>query len=163
MAATSAGSSVYHISRFGSSSAAAPSRVRNSSGRSTTNIVSKAGWPYSGSSACRMKRRDCILPQEEAFFRVQRKQPMRQVGHRESDAILGAMRQVALAGGRPLSYADTASILAAAHYLLRRPDLTDIDCLPAVAPADLVAALKADRELACEAVKYLAIMALVDG
>jgi len=88
---------------------------------------------------------------------------MRQVGHRESDAILGAMRQVALAGGRPLSYADTASILAAAHYLLRRPDLTDIDSLPAVDPADLVSALKADRDLAREGVKYLAIMALVDG
>jgi hypothetical protein len=88
---------------------------------------------------------------------------VRQVGHRQSDAILGAMRQVALAGGRPLSCADTASILAAAHYLLRRPDLTDIDSLPAVDPADLVSALKADRELAREAVKYLAIMALVDG
>ena len=88
---------------------------------------------------------------------------MRQIGHRESDAILGAMRQVALAGGRPLSYADTASILAAAHYLLRRPDLSDIDSLPPVDPADLVAALKADRELAREGVKYLAIMALVDG
>src|SRR5450755_2970925 len=126
------------------------------------NIVSKAGWPYSGSNACRMKRRDCILPQE-APFRAQRKQPMRQVGHRESDAILGAMRQVALAGGRPPSYADTASITAAAHYLLRRPDLTDIGSLPAVAPADLVSALKADRDVAQEAVKYLAIMALVDG
>jgi hypothetical protein len=88
---------------------------------------------------------------------------MRQVGHRESDAILGGMRQVALAGGRPLSYADTESILAAAHYLLRRPGLTDIDSLPAVDPADLVSALKADRELAREGVKYLAIMALVDG
>jgi hypothetical protein len=72
------------------------------------NIVSKAGWPYSGSSACRMKRRDCILPQE-ASFRTQRKQPMRQVGHRESDAILGAMRQVALAGGQALTWADTTS------------------------------------------------------
>src|ERR1700732_3792037 len=127
------------------------------------NIVSKAGWPYSGSSACRMKRRGCMLPQEEAPFHAQRKQPMRQVGHRESDAILGAMREVALAGGRPLSYADTASITAAAHYLLRRPDLTDTDSLAALEPADLVATLKTDRDLAREAVKYLAIMALVDG
>ena len=61
---------------------------------------------------------------------------MRPVGPREGDAILGAMRQVALAGGRPLSYADTASILAAAHYLLRRPGLTDIDSLQAVDPAE---------------------------
>ena len=87
---------------------------------------------------------------------------MRAVCHRESDAILGAMRQVALTGGRALSYADTASILAAGHYLLRRRGLTDLGTLPAVEPADLVAALK-DRSLAEEAVKYLAIMAMVDG
>ncbi len=87
---------------------------------------------------------------------------MRAVSHRESDAILGAMRQVALAGGRALSHADTASILAAGHYLLRRPDLTDISSLPAMEPADLVAILK-NREVAAEAVKYLAIMAMVDG
>jgi hypothetical protein len=87
---------------------------------------------------------------------------MRAVTHRESDAILGAMRQVALAGGRAIGHADMASILAAGHYLLRRPDLTDIGNLPAVEPVDLVATLK-DRELAEEAVKYLAIMAMVDG
>jgi hypothetical protein len=88
---------------------------------------------------------------------------MRAVDHHHSDAILGAMRQVALAGGHALSYADTASILAAGRYLLRRPGLSDIDTLPAVPPVDLVAALKGDSELAREAVKYLAIMALVDG
>lgn len=87
---------------------------------------------------------------------------MRAVGHRESDAILGAMRQVALAGGRALSYADTASILAAGHYLLRRRGLSDLGTLPAIEPGDLVAALP-DRTLAEEAVKYLAIMAMVDG
>ena len=38
---------------------------------------------------------------------------MRQVEHRESDAILGAMRQVALANGQPLTYADSASIAGA--------------------------------------------------
>lgn len=87
---------------------------------------------------------------------------MRAVSHRESDTILGAMRQVALAGGHAISHADTASILAAGHYLLRRPDLTDISSLPAMEPADLVAILK-NREVAAEAVKYLAIMAMVDG
>jgi len=87
---------------------------------------------------------------------------MRDIGHRESDAILGAMRQVALAGGHAISHADMASILAAGHYLLRRPELTDIGGLPAVEPADLVATLK-NRDLAEEAVKYLAIMAMVDG
>ena len=66
---------------------------------------------------------------------------MRAIDRRHSDAILGAMRQVALAGGRPLSHADTASIRAAGHYLLRRPDLADIGTLPAVSPADLVAVL----------------------
>ena len=38
---------------------------------------------------------------------------MRPVSRRESDAILGAMRQVALAGGHAISHADTASLLAA--------------------------------------------------
>ena len=87
---------------------------------------------------------------------------MRAVGHRESNAILGAMRQVALAGGHAITYADTASILAAGHYLLRRRDLVDLGTLPAIEPADLVATLT-DRGLAEEAVKYLAIMAMVDG
>jgi hypothetical protein len=88
---------------------------------------------------------------------------MRQVERHESDAILGAMRQVALAGGRPLSHADSASIFAAARYLLRRHAFTDVGTLDAVEPSDLVAALKADRELAREGVKYLAVMTLVDG
>jgi hypothetical protein len=88
---------------------------------------------------------------------------MRAVDHRASDAILGAMRQVALAHGGPITYADTASILAAGRYLLRRPGLNDIDCLPAVDPTDLVKVLRGEVELAREAVKYLAVMALVDG
>jgi hypothetical protein len=88
---------------------------------------------------------------------------MRTVDHNHSDAILGAMRQIALAAGGPITYADTASILAAGRYLLRRPDLGDIDSLPAVDPNDFVAAVKGEGELAREAVKYLAIMALVDG
>jgi hypothetical protein len=87
---------------------------------------------------------------------------MRQIGHRESDAILAAMRQVALADGRPISHADTASIRAAAHYMLRRPDIADIGALPPCSPDDLRKLLK-DRETADEAIKYLAVMALVDG
>jgi ubiquinone biosynthesis protein Coq4 len=90
-------------------------------------------------------------------------QRMRPIDRRESDAILGAMCQVALASGRPLSHADTASIKSAAHYLLRRQDLTDIGTLSAVAPTDLVGALNGDRDLAEEAMKYLAVMTLVDG
>ena len=88
---------------------------------------------------------------------------MRPVGPSAGDAILGAMRQVALAGGRPLSHADTASIVAAGHWLLRREQPFDISDLPGIGPADLVAALKGERALGQEAVKYLAIMALVDG
>ena len=88
---------------------------------------------------------------------------MRQVTHRESDAILGAMRQVAIAGDQAITDADTTSVLAAGRYLLRRRDLTDIATLPAVGPADLVAALSSDPELARESVKYLAIMAMIDG
>jgi hypothetical protein len=88
---------------------------------------------------------------------------VRAVGTGESDAILGAMRQVALAGGRPLSHADSASIAAAGHYLLRRADVVDVGTLPAIEPPDLVAVLKGERALGQEAVKYLAVMALVDG
>jgi hypothetical protein len=88
---------------------------------------------------------------------------MREISHADSDAILGAMRQVALAGGHAITYADTASVIAAGRYLLRRRDLTDIGTLPAVEPTDLVAILRGKSELAREAVKYLAIMALVDG
>ena len=87
---------------------------------------------------------------------------MRPVDRPESDAILGAMRQVALAGGHAISHADTVSILAASHYLLRRHDLTDIGALPAVEPVDLARLLK-DHELAREALRYLAIMVMVDG
>ncbi|MBS0520959.1 MAG: hypothetical protein JSR90_19820 [Proteobacteria bacterium] len=87
---------------------------------------------------------------------------MRQVDHRQSDAILGAMRQVALAAGRPLSHADTASVLAAARYLLRRPDVADIGTLPAVEPVDLQRLLD-EPELKTEAVKYLTVMTMVDG
>jgi len=85
------------------------------------------------------------------------------VGPRASDAILGAMRQVAIAGGGGPSWSDTVSILSAARYLLCRDGLDDIGTLPAVAPADLVAALQGERALAEEAIKYLAVMTLVDG
>jgi hypothetical protein len=87
---------------------------------------------------------------------------MREVGLKESDAILGAMRQVALAGEHAISDADTTSIKAAGHYLLRRAGPIDIGTLPAIEPADLAAALKGS-DLAREAVKYLAVMTMVDG
>lgn len=88
---------------------------------------------------------------------------MRKIERRDSDAILGAMRQIALAGDHALTWADTTSLRAAGRYLLRRPGLVDIGALPGIGPHDLVSALKGQPELAREAVKYLAIMALVDG
>ena len=88
---------------------------------------------------------------------------MRTIGRRESDAILGAMRQIALAGGHAITYADTTSVLAAGRYLLRRRDLSDIGTLPAMEPIDLVSVLRGQPEVAQEAVKYLAVMAMVDG
>ncbi|SKA13285.1 Ubiquinone biosynthesis protein Coq4 [Enhydrobacter aerosaccus] len=87
---------------------------------------------------------------------------MRHIDHRQSDAILGAMRQVALAAGGPLTHADTASVMAAARYLLRRPDLTDIGTLPAIEPMDLQSLLD-EPELKTEAIKYLTVMTMVDG
>jgi hypothetical protein len=87
---------------------------------------------------------------------------MRAIETRASDAILGAMRQVALAGGGALSWTDTTSILAAARYLLRRPGLADIDTLPPIEPADLAVSIP-EREIRQEAIKYLAVMALVHG
>ncbi len=87
---------------------------------------------------------------------------MRQIDHRQSDAILGAMRQVALAAGGPLSHADTASVMAAARYLLRRPDVADIGSLPAAEPSDL-AEMLGEAEVRAEAVKYLTVMTMVDG
>jgi hypothetical protein len=84
------------------------------------------------------------------------------IGRDEGNAILGAMRQVALAGARPITDADTASIVAAAHYMLRRPDIAEIGSLP-LTTSDELRLLLQDRDLADEAMKYLAIMALVDG
>jgi hypothetical protein len=58
------------------------------------------------------------------------------------------MRQVALAGGRPLSHADSASIAAAGHYLHAARRGIDVGSLPAVEPPDLVDALRASASSA---------------
>jgi hypothetical protein len=86
---------------------------------------------------------------------------MRPIGRRESDAVLGAMREVALAGGG-LTEADRASLLSAARYLLRRSDVVDCAALPAVGPAELATTI-GNSDLKAETIKYLAVMALVDG
>ena len=86
---------------------------------------------------------------------------MRHIDQDESDAILAAMRQVALAGGA-LTAVDRTSISAAGRYLLRRTGSIDCDALPAVGPVALAATLETP-ELKSEAVKYLAVMTMVDG
>ncbi|WIM10676.1 hypothetical protein [Enhydrobacter sp.] len=86
---------------------------------------------------------------------------MRHIDQRESDAILAAMRQVALADGI-LTAADRTSISAAGRYLLRRTASIDCDTLPAIDPADLAAGL-GTSDLRKEAVKYLAVMTVIDG
>src|SRR4051794_36340314 len=97
--------------------------------------------------ACRTKRHGCML-QKEPSFETDGKPWMLAIEPCESDAVLGAMRQVALAGGRAISHADTVSIQAAARYLMRRRDVRHIGGLPAVEPPDLLSALKANAELA---------------
>jgi hypothetical protein len=72
------------------------------------------------------------------------------------------MCRVAMAGDQPITDADRMSILAVARYMLRRLDIVDLRSLPSTTPDDLRAVLR-DRTLAEEAVKYLVIMALVDG
>jgi hypothetical protein len=72
------------------------------------------------------------------------------------------MCRVAMAGAQPITDADRMSILAVARYMLRRLDIVDLRSLPSTTPDDLRAVLR-DRTLAEEAVKYLVIMALVDG
>ena len=75
------------------------------------------------------------------------------------------MRQVALAGGHAITYADTTSVLAACALSAAPPprpfrhrDAAGRSSQPISSPP-----CAASRELAREAVKYLAIMALVDG
>lgn len=76
----------------------------------------------------------------------------------ETFAILGAMRDVAA----PPSPADRASIEAAYRYIFRGVAPLDVDALPPTPPDALARAL-ATPDLAREALRFLAVMALVDG
>jgi hypothetical protein len=81
----------------------------------------------------------------------------------EARAIVGAMAQIAAAGGEErVTAADRASLSAAYRYLLRQEGPLDPASLPRVGPAELAAALP-DRALATEAAHMLTIMAFVDG
>jgi hypothetical protein len=78
-------------------------------------------------------------------------------------AILGAMREIAaMRGDAQVTAADRASLAAVHHYLFRQNETLDITGLPRVRPAELSAIL-GDRELAAAAVRFMAVMALVDG
>jgi hypothetical protein len=46
---------------------------------------------------------------------------MFEADHHQNESILGAMRQEALANGRPLALSDTESLVAAARSLLPGP------------------------------------------
>src|SRR6185369_17690523 len=73
-------------------------------------------------------------------------------------SILGAMCRVAA----PASAADRAAIQASYRYVFRGTDPLDVDALPPTSPEELARALP-DPGLARSAVRFLAVMALVDG
>ena len=73
-------------------------------------------------------------------------------------SILGAMCRVTA----PPSPADRAAIKAAYRYVFRGTDPLDVDALTPTSPEELARALP-DPALAQSAVRFLAVMALVDG
>jgi hypothetical protein len=84
------------------------------------------------------------------------------VDRQQSDAILGAMRAVALAhGDGQVTAADAATISAAAQIVLGR-DPSDGDRVAPREPAQLAAATLSHDD-AQQAVRMLAVMSLVDG
>jgi hypothetical protein len=81
----------------------------------------------------------------------------------QMNAILGAMRSVAAVHGEArVTPADRASIAAARRYLFRQPDPVEPADLPNVAPAELRTLLP-DSAMAEQAVRFLTVMAFVDG
>src|SRR5436309_482146 len=73
------------------------------------------------------------------------------------------MRWVAsAAGATPLGPADRATLGAAYRYVFKGRDALDVDGLPPTTPAELAGVLS-DQALAEHAVRFLAVMALVDG
>jgi hypothetical protein len=81
----------------------------------------------------------------------------------QSTAILGAMRDVATAGGKKsLTDADRAALIAAGRYVFRLPEPVDVDALDDTGP-DALAKTLDDRGLADHASQFTAVMALIDG
>jgi len=80
----------------------------------------------------------------------------------QSKAILGAMRVIAETGG-PASEDDRRALDSADRYVFGHDGSFDFAALAPVAPAALARALAGDGGLAHEALKFLAVMAFVDG
>jgi hypothetical protein len=85
-----------------------------------------------------------------------------QVNDEQARAILGAMRQVATAeGNTPLSGIAHRTLASASHVLFRASSFS-VEDSPSCNPADLATVLS-DEHQAMWAVRFLAVMALVDG
>lgn len=82
-------------------------------------------------------------------------------GEAQTRAILGAMRAVAETGG-PASADDRRALASADQYMFGHPAPFVFDNLARGSPEDLAAAL-AGSDLARDALKFLTVMALVDG
>ena len=79
----------------------------------------------------------------------------------QTDAILGAMRAVAETGG-PASDDDRLALASADRYMFGHKPPSAFDAITAVTPAALAAAI-AGSDLGKEALKFLTVMAFVDG
>lgn len=76
-------------------------------------------------------------------------------------AILGAMRAVAEAG-QGSTKADEDALTGAAHYMFGYNGPLGVEAVPSISPAALAAALES-APLREDAVKFLAVMAVMDG
>jgi hypothetical protein len=76
-------------------------------------------------------------------------------------AILGAMRAVAEAG-HGSTKADEDALTGAAHYMFGYNGPLGVEAVPSILPAALAAALES-APLREDALKFLAVMAVMDG
>jgi len=79
----------------------------------------------------------------------------------QTGAILGAMRAVAEVAGRA-SHDDKLALQSAERFVFGHEAPLAFDAIPVVAPAALAAAL-AGSDLGGDALKFLTVMAFVDG
>ena len=83
------------------------------------------------------------------------------VTHAQAQAILGAMRAIAMADGASITPADEAAIGGAAVHVLA-VGTPEIDALPVIAPAQLASALPGEV-LRRYALELIAVMAFIEG